>query len=47
MAKLFGSIGAFLREAAYLLSPWFAIAFIALAAYWMLYFGEFMRGMVR
>lgn len=47
MAKLFNSVGAFLREAVYLLSPWFAIVFIALAAYWMLYFGELLRGMVR
>jgi len=47
MAKLFGRVGACLREAAYLLSPWFAIAFIALAAYWMLYFGELLRSMIR
>jgi len=47
MTKLLHTIGAFLRETAYLLSPWFAIAFIALAAYWMLYFGEFLPGTVR
>lgn len=47
MAKLHESIGAFLRELIYLLSPWFAIVFIALAAYWILYFGEFLRCMTR
>ena len=47
MDKLLRAAGALLRETACLFSPWLAIAFIALAAYWILYFGEILRNMIR